>query len=206
MNKKRAKRIRKLLKSGEELTTTRIADALFPGTTIRLALQNLADVLKEQENYIEQLEQGCREDAAKVFEYTRKISLLKDDLQVTQDARAEALEFVREQVVYSKDKLIAIQIGHTYYGKDGQAWIVKALAPGHKYDVYAVSENWPDGAHAKAQALKGKWLSVSKPDSWERIIGDARKGYRFTPKPVITEHYSNSELIARCKKLAGETK
>lgn len=110
-------------------------------------------------------------------------------------------------------KLKDIKIGEHYYGGDGRKWRVLAIAPGDQYDVVGVPEGvssagWWDylelpDALALWKPLRHTWLSVEKPDTWERIIYDAVSAGQ-SPMEVPAHIYHG--LVARCKRLAGDTR
>lgn len=113
-----------------------------------------------------------------------------------------------------------IKVGDTVYGGDGKKGDVLAV---RRHTAPHVVEAEHEG---KVKQLKPEWLTHERPDSWERLEEDARKGYldywscrgthcRDCPAKVGWEkphqRYGTTgcsiakdlDVLARAKKLAG---
>lgn len=99
-----------------------------------------------------------------------------------------------------------LYIGSTIYDKDGTLYYVQGVST-EKRNVFL--SKFGEGKDC-AKPYCSQDFTKERPDSWERIIKDAfMEGVDFITaddeEPTLKPGCSKDELIARCRKLAGET-
>ncbi|WP_298578740.1 hypothetical protein [uncultured Olegusella sp.] len=100
-----------------------------------------------------------------------------------------------------------IHIGNTVYDKEGTIYYVQGISTG-KLNLFL--SKFGKGKDC-AKPYRSQDFTKIKPDSWERIIQDAfMTGMDFIAEDgeelMLKHGCSKDELIARCRKLAGESK
>ncbi|WP_298579405.1 hypothetical protein [uncultured Olegusella sp.] len=98
-----------------------------------------------------------------------------------------------------------IYINSTVYDKDGNIYHVQGLSSG-KFNLMLSKSN--EGKEL-AKLYRSSDFTITKPDSWECIIQDAfNTGMDFIAEDgeelMLKHGCSKDELVARCRKLAGE--
>lgn len=99
-----------------------------------------------------------------------------------------------------------LYIGSTVYDKNGNIYHVHGLSDG-KFNVFL--SKLGEGKDC-AELYSSQDFTKTKPDSWERIIEDAFMAGTIliiddSEESIPKQDHSKDELIARCRKLAGET-
>ena len=99
-----------------------------------------------------------------------------------------------------------LYIGNTVYDKDGVIYYVQGISGGKRNVFLSKSHEEKDCALPYCS----QDFTKIKPDSWERIIEDAfNTGLDLIGEDgdelMLKTGCSKDELIARCRKLAGET-
>lgn len=136
----------------------------------------------------------------------RYIELLSNILE----GIADSVEKYYVETPVDKDGNL-LRIGQFVYAKDGTAYFVHGFSSGKRNVFLSEAErDYGAGSKASAKPYNSKEFTLNKPDSWKQIIEDAfMEGMSFitedSDEPVLKTGCSKDELIARCRKLAGET-
>lgn len=94
-----------------------------------------------------------------------------------------------------------LYIGSAVYDKDGNIYHVQGLSD----DKFNLMLSRANEGKALAKLYRSSDFTITKPDSWEQIIRDAIE-HGFSDRSECSEPADETaaQLIARCRKLAGE--
>lgn len=140
----------------------------------------------------------------------RYIELLSNILE----GIADSVEKYYVETPVDKDGNL-LRIGQFVYAKDGTAYFVHGFSSGRRNVFLSkIGRNYGAGGKASAKPYDSKEFTLVKPDSWERIVKDATwLGIRYSDAiggdsdvGALIDQTQDEEqqLIARCRKLAGE--
>lgn len=95
-----------------------------------------------------------------------------------------------------------LYINSTVYDKDGDIYHVQGLSS----DKFNLMLSKPNEGKELAKLYRSSDFTITKPDSWRRIIEDAIE-HGFSDRSECSEPADETaaQLIDRCRKLAGET-